>query len=239
MKYKENLEDYLSTYIEDPFAAENKRMLNAYVDRCVKYSSNKEKYLELGIGHGVVLNKLSENFEHTLVIEGAPSLVKEYSDAHPNVSVYETMFEEYEPLEKFNNIGMGFILEHVDDPAQVLTQFRTFLSKQGSIFVGVPSASSLHRMLANRAGLLDDIRMMSETDFKFGHKRFFTFEDWIALFSSLNFNIVRSEGLSLKPFSTSQLESLNLKREVLLALDDIACKYPEMANSLFFELKNE
>ena len=77
---RENLDQYLDAYRNDPFEHENDMMLNAYVARCIEYSENRDSYLELGIGHGIVLRELSAHYKRVLVLEGAPTLVKEYAD---------------------------------------------------------------------------------------------------------------------------------------------------------------
>ena len=48
---------------------------------------------------------------------------------------------------------MGFVLEH---PEEILKKYSKFLEPNGKIFISVPNA--------NKAGLLEDIKMLSETD---------------------------------------------------------------------------
>lgn len=96
-----DLDQYLATYANDPFDYENELMLYNYVTRCVNYSSNHENYLELGIGHGITLDISARYFSKVVVLEG---------------------FEKFTSSEKFYNIGMGFVLEHVDDPVCILSK---------------------------------------------------------------------------------------------------------------------
>jgi len=235
---RENLDQYLDAYRNDPFEHENDMMLNAYVTRCIKYSANRESYLELGIGHGIVLRELSAHFKRVLVLEGALTLVREYADKYENVEVRHIFFEDYETEERFDCIGMGFVLEHVDDPVLLLRKFRGFLTDRGSILIGVPSASSLHRILAVKAGLLDDIRRMSDADMSYGHKRFLTYQDWLAVLEQAGLHAVRAEGLYLKPFASAQIKNLALDPKVFDALVEVARDYPAISNTLFLEAKN-
>ena len=239
VKIMNNLDNYVDTYDNDPFLHENEMMLEQYVSRCIQYRVSNENYLELGIGHGITLDKLSRHFSHITVLEGSPKMVAEYADKYTNVDIHEIFFEDYNTKKKYDNIGMGFVLEHVDDPVILLKRYRNFLTERGSIFIGVPSASSLHRILAVKAGMLDDIQKMSETDIRFGHKRFLTFNDWVAMLRSEGFAIVRAEGLFLKPFTTSQLNSLNLDQRIFDALAGMAREYPQISNTIFLEVKNE
>lgn len=235
MKHFENLNQYVETYSNNPFDEENRRGLIRYVSYCIDSSFGNDNYLELGIGHGVTLNKLKAYFKRVVVLEGASSLVKEYQGKYDNVEIIETYFEQFSTREKFDNIGMGFILEHVDDPIAILRQFAQFLSATGRIFIGVPSASSMHRILAQKAGMLNDIRELTPTDHAFGHKRLWTYSDWKNLLETEGFKVEKIQGLAFKPFSTSQLASLNLAPSIIDALDDLSIAYPELANALFIE----
>ncbi len=235
MEPLENLNQYLDTYSNDPFEDENRRGLTRYVDYCLKHRIGNDSLLELGIGHGIALEKLRQHFRRMVVLEGASVLVEQYANQYPNVEVVETYFEQFSTTEKFDNIGMGFILEHVDDPALILRRFAPFLSASGRIFIGVPSASSMHRTLAQQAGMLDDIRQLTPTDLAFGHKRLWTYQDWKQLLEDEGFTIEKIQGLAFKPFSTGQLSSLNLEPKIVAALDDLSLSYPELANALFIE----
>lgn len=235
MKHFEDLNQYLDTYSNDPFHDENQRGLKRYVNCCINNSIGNDNYLELGIGHGVTLARLSRHFNRIVVLEGASSLVKDYQDKYHNVEIIETYFEKFSTLEKFDNIGMGFILEHVDDPGAVLQRFAQFLSATGRVFIGVPSASSMHRLIAQQAGLLDDLRQLSDTDIAFGHKRLWTCADWKNLLETQGYKLEKIQGISFKPFSTGQLQSLNLTPEIIEAMDDFCITYPELANALFIE----
>ena len=239
MEKSKDLNPFIDTYSNDPFHNENQRGLNRYVHCCIQNSHDFDRYLELGIGHGVTLNRLSQQFKQVIVLEGASNLVKEYREKYSNVEIIETWFETFSTQEKFNNIGMGFILEHVDDPMAILKQFAGFLTENGRIFVGVPSASSMHRLLAQQAGLLENIEQLSAIDLAFGHKRLWSYQKWRDVIESNGFTIEKAQGIAFKPFTTPQLASLNLDLKVIQALDDLSTNYPELANALFFEISHD
>jgi len=236
---REDLNLVTEIYTNDPFERENAIHNCNYVSKCLKYSTDRSFWLELGLGHGVVLQRMSRHFKSMLVLDGSSELVERYTGLYPNVQVELKYFEDFTSDSKFRNIGMGFILEHVDDPAAILNRYRKMLADGGHIFVGVPTASSLHRLLARHGGLLADIRMMSETDRRLGHKRFLTYEDWMEMFRREDFRVERAEGLYLKPLTTTQLETANLDHRVYEALGEIATGLPQISNACFFLLGNE
>lgn len=232
----ENLNQYVETYTKDPFEKENSMMLSRFVSLCISNLVEDDTFLELGIGHGITLSELVKKIKNVTVLEGSSKLISQYQNMYDNVDIVEVYFEKYNTSKKFNNIGMGFVLEHVDDPIQILKQYKPFLTDKGSIFIGVPSASSLHRSLALNAGMIDDIRVLSDADIKFGHKRFFTYDDWCNVIKSAGLRVKNAHGLYLKPFTTDQIASLNLDSKIIEGLSDIALLYPEIANTLYFEV---
>jgi len=132
-------------------------------------------------------------------------------------------------------IEMGFILEHVDDPDEVLTRYRGFLRAGGNLFMAVPNAKSLHRLIGHRAGLLDDMYRLSEDDLQLGHKRYFDCTAFTQLALRCGLKVVSIEGLFLKPFTTNQLASLNLDAEIWQALYNIGGPFPEISNAVMIE----
>ena len=146
-----------------------------------------------------------------------------------------SLFEEFYTAEKFDAIEMGFVLEHVDDPLFVVKQFSGFLRPGGSLFVAIPNAKSLHRLVGYHAGLLDNLYLLSEHDLALGHKRYFDLVSLRKLLLESGLKIRGMEGIFLKPFSTEQLKSLALSPGVLSALSSIAVHYPEISNAIFAE----
>lgn len=230
----------ISIYENDPYLKENTFHIERYVELIDKYSLDKGHILEFGIGHAQTAVMLPNIFKKTTILDGDAELVGKYSEKLRNINFVETYFENYIPENEslpYKNIGMGFILEHVDNPEAIINKYSKYLDEDGMIFVGVPNASSLHRLIANKAGLLDDISLMSDVDKKFGHLRFLTYKEWLAMFARCNMEVVASHGLFMKPFTTKQIESLNLSDVVYNALAEVALEYPEISNACFFALK--
>ncbi len=234
---KENLDVHCNAYIEDPFECENSLTIENLAQKCVSYSLSKSNYLELGLGHGVALKVLAENFESVTALDGSVKMIEKFTNAYKNVQLQHTYFEDYQTENKYDSIGMGFILEHVENPLLILIKYKSFLRGGGSLFIGVPNAASLHRLLALEAGLIDDIHALSTQDIAFGHRRNLTNEEWLALFSEAGYTVQRNEGLYLKPFTTKQIQSLTLDERVYSALGKLAMSYPGISNACFFELK--
>jgi len=132
---------------------------------------------------------------------------------------------------------LGFILEHVDNPSEILTYYKKFLTLEGKMFVTVPNAEVLNRRLGYLAGLLPDIQELSEHDHLCGHKRYYTVESLTEEVKRAGYRIERLEGIYLKPFTTSQMISLNFGDNVINALCKVGIAYPELCCGILAQLK--
>ena len=174
----ENLDEYTSEYQKgSDIDIEADLILNWYPDRILKKikSTKNKKLLELGLGHGYTTNKLTKYFKSHTVLEGSSKVIDMFREEYPDnkANIIETFFENYKTNEKFDVIIMGFILEHVDNPKEILESFRPYLKEDGQLFIAVPNAKSMNRRLGLSMGKIDDIYSLNEKDISLGHKRNF------------------------------------------------------------------
>lgn len=232
----EDLDALIGAYSGDPYEREDRLSTAGMAARCARHAAVKDDYLELGLGRGAALDVLARHFRDVLVLEGSGELVRRHQGRHANVRLEEARFETWSSARTWHNIGMAFVLEHVDDPALLLRRFRALLAPGGSVFVGVPNARSLHRLLGQRLGLLPDLGQLSAADHALGHKRSLTYHQWVELFVACGYRVARAEGIYLKPFTTRQLEQLALPPAAHAALDEFAAEAPTLSNACFFQL---
>jgi 2-polyprenyl-3-methyl-5-hydroxy-6-metoxy-1,4-benzoquinol methylase len=246
MSTKENLDNYQSAYQpEFRFNDENVMTLSFYAERMCKVlrASKAESILSLGIGHRVVSQAILNEFKHSikryLIVEGSPEIIADYKNRFPDLpagtELLQTYFEEFKTDEKFDAIEMGFVLEHVDDPAQIINIYKKFLNPGGTIFLAVPNARSMHRQLGHLAGLLKDMYNLSAEDLQLGHKRYFDLQSFQKLITGCGLKIKKVEGNFMKPFTTGQLNSLELKPEIWRALMEYGIDHPDSCNSIYVE----
>ena len=174
-----------------------------------------------------------------MVLEGSPAVIKNFKKKFPKcrAQIIETFFEKFESDKKFETIVLGFVLEHVDNPLEILKHFKQFLAFNGRIFVAVPNAESLNRRLGYMAGILPDMQKLAENDVTLGHKRYFTLKSLTRLVTDARYKIERVEGIFLKPFTTQQIVSLNLDKRIIHALCEVGISYPELCCGILVELK--
>lgn len=238
--------DAFSTAYQKEFKhyEENILMLTSYANKLSMSLCSKRprSFLSLGIGHQVVCSRImqtmSDILENYTIVEGSSIIIDKLRTQCklPNfVRIKHDLFEKYKPERQLDAIEMGFVLEHVDDPADLLRRYRSFLAPDGSLYAAVPNARSLHRVLGHEAGLLDDLYKLSPADQQLGHQRYYDLQSFSQLIEAEGFKIQRISGLLLKPFTTAQLTSLQLPPNVLRALCTCAVDLPDIANGIMIE----
>ncbi len=217
---------------------DNEILLTWYPQRVLEHSKSTCSLLELGLGHGYTTNIFANHFEQHVVLEGSPAVIRNFQEKYPEcrAQIVQTYFEEFSTERQFDVIVMGFILEHVDDPLEILRHFRQFLAPGGKIFLAVPNAEVMNRRLGHLAGMLADLSALSENDHLLGHKRYYTVASLTSEVAQAGYRMDRLEGIYFKPFTTKQIVSLQLDRRIITALCDLGVNYPELSCGILTEL---
>ena len=238
---KQILDNHVRAYEGDlQYDFDNEILLNWYPQRILEYTKGKTSLLELGLGHGFTTSIFSKHFAKHIVLEGSDAVINNFHKKYEGcpAKIVKTYFEEYSSSEKFDVIVMGFILEHVDDPIQILSHFKKYLAPDGQLFVAVPNAAVLNRRIGHAAGLLPDMTALSENDHILGHQRYYIVETLSDDIKNSGYKIEKMEGIYLKPFTTSQIMSFNFDKNILNALCTIGIDYPELSCGILAQLKN-
>lgn len=207
-------------------------------------SVGAEKVLSLGIGHRIVSINIQNELNHYLkkhvIVECSQEIIKEFTEKFPlpdKVEIHCDFFETFQYNELFDAIEGGFVLEHVDDPVVVLNNIKKILKKDGTIYLVVPNAKSLHRRIGFEAGILKDYYQLSEYDLNLGHKRYFDLDSFTALVEFCGLKIHHIEGVYLKPLTGQQMGSLNLPPDIITGLYKVGVDMPDICNSIYLEAK--
>lgn len=165
--------------------------------------------LEMGLGTGLTLNQLVERHHLQIdVVEGSAALCEQARQRYGNkIGVQQSFFETFHSNKKYHTILALHVLEHVDDPSQVITQMgQEALALGGRIIALVPNALSLHRRLAVQMGLQPALDTLSERDHLVGHQRVFTPNSLTQAFEQAGFSIEQTFGFGLKTLPYSMME---------------------------------
>lgn len=214
----------------------------------MRYCSNIfEKYmvqggvLELGPAEGLMTELIYKDEYHFAkrfndsmysIVEGSHIFAEKIRSRFPKIDIHEMMFEDFKPTQLYENILLGHVLEHVEDPTFILCKCKEWLANNGRILAAVPNANSIHRQAAVKMGVLDTIYCFSEKDRRHGHQRVFDMTTFKQCFIDAELNIVKQGGYWLKPLSDRQVnESWTSNMiDAFLALGE---EYPEIAGEIY------
>ncbi|MCX6874492.1 MAG: class I SAM-dependent methyltransferase [Verrucomicrobia bacterium] len=217
---------------------DNLLQLKWYPKRIIERTSGANSLLELGLGHGVTTEIFNHHFKRHVVIDASPAVIANFHQLYPacRPEIVQTYFENFASAEQFEVMVFGYILEHVENPVQIMALFKPFLAPGGRVFVTVPNAAVLNRRLGHLAGMLSDMTELSEHDLLLGHRRYYTVDTLETDIEAAGYKLVSMEGIYLKPLTTAQILSLNLDERILDALCQVGVDYPELSCGLLAEI---
>lgn len=192
-----------------------------------------DSVLELGPAEGLMTDILYPQYKNKYtVVDAAPVFVKEIKKKYPKIEGIVSLFEEYETECKYDNIILGHVLEHVENPVSVLCHIKNFLSENGRILAAVPNCYSIHRQAAVKMGLMKQVDEMSEKDKLHGHRRVYSIELLHEHFKRANLSIIKEGGYWLKPLSDKQIEK-DWTESMLDAFMSLGEQYPSIAAEIY------
>jgi 2-polyprenyl-3-methyl-5-hydroxy-6-metoxy-1,4-benzoquinol methylase len=188
--------------------------------------------LEMGPAEGFMSDLLVRLGQPMTVVEGAAPFCASLKERHPQIEVVNALFEEYVPARKFESIILGHVLEHVENPVDILARSREWLTDTGRILVAVPNARSLHRQAAVILGMLSFEEQLNESDLHHGHRRVYTPETLRRDFIQASLNIEIFGGYWLKPLSNGQIER-DWDDKLLHSFMILGERYPDVAGEIY------
>ena len=224
-----NLDNIYNLYSEE-VGFEN--VLLKYKIQSIKPHLKGKRLLDVGCGLGFLCREFADNFDDVVGIDGSSEKINRANqiNAHPNVTYIKTMFEDFNPQNKFDTIIVTNVLEHVGNAIVFLESLKEMLSLSGRIIITVPNATGLHKRIGKHLGLISDYYMLTNADLEKGHQRLYDIEKLKLDVNAASLSVSIIEGILLKPLSHSQMETWDL--EICDALYEIGKELPDYCSSL-------
>jgi SAM-dependent methyltransferase len=165
--------------------------------------------LELGCATGELSALLAPYVAGAhVIVEGAAANVQRTRERVPSAYYVLERFERFDPTltpctpapapRQFDDIVCAGVLEHVDDPLELLERARGWLRPGGRLHVVVPNGRSLHRWVGYHLGAISSLSAIEEPDIAQGHRRHYS---WGMLENELalsRWRMLHRRGLGLK-----------------------------------------
>lgn len=188
--------------------------------------------LELGPAEGIGTRCLVKRYSDLTVVEGSHLFCQKLKKEFSNIEVVHSLFEEFSPTREFDNIILGHVLEHVQDPTKLLKKVANWLAPDGKIFCAVPNSRSIHRQAAVIMGMLHFEKDLNEADIRHGHRRIYDPESLRSEFLKTGYKIEFFGGYWLKPLSNTQIED-TWTEEMVSAFFALGERYPDIAAEIY------
>ena len=188
--------------------------------------------LELGPAEGLATAELVKHFKDLTCVDGAEAFCISLRSRYPQMKVVCSLFEEFVPDIRFDNIVLGHVLEHVADPVAILARAKSWLAPAGRVFAAVPNARSIHRQMGVVMGLLQTEHTLNATDQHHGHRRVYDPETFRTDFEASGLRIEIFGGYWLKAVANNQIEA-NWTAEMVEASMVVGERYPDIAAEIY------
>ncbi len=187
--------------------------------------------LELGSAEGQMTRFLINDFDMLTAVDGSKELLDLIPEA-PNLKKIHSFFEKLTPEHKYNTIILEHILEHVDNPVELLKLAKTWLAEDGVMLCGVPNALSFHRLVAVKMGLLETPYQLNARDHQLGHQRVYDMDTFVLDLESAGLTVKSTGGVFLKPLSNKQIET-NWDEKMIAGFYELGKDFPRHAAEIY------
>jgi SAM-dependent methyltransferase len=200
------------------------------------------RLLEIGCGEAPLFTDLPGL--EVVVVEPTAAFAahaRALAAGRPEVSVVEDLAERVDAaaLGRFDVVVLSCLLHEVPDPQALLAAARRSCRPGGRLHVNVPSARSLHRLLAVAMGLMADPAATSDTQRRMQQRGIYDAEGLEAELRAAGFAVRERGGILVKPFTHAQMQRLVddgfLTPELLDGLAVLATTNPEFASELWVD----
>jgi 2-polyprenyl-3-methyl-5-hydroxy-6-metoxy-1,4-benzoquinol methylase len=194
-----------------------------------------KRVLEVGCSSGVMSPYLAESAKRLDMLDGSQTYIDAAKEKlrRDNVRFICALFEEFQPEDPYDAIVCSHVLEHVIDPVDLLRRMKSWLAPGGVIYVCVPNAYSVHRMLGLAMGLIPDLYQLSERDHLVGHRRVYDRDSLARDIESAGLKHGPLKGVLLKPFPNSRM--VDLPEALTRGLLKVGTMIPEHASEIYYE----
>jgi 2-polyprenyl-3-methyl-5-hydroxy-6-metoxy-1,4-benzoquinol methylase len=200
--------------------------------RMILENATGRSLLEVGCGGGVMTEEFVEHFADVVAVDGSEKYVTIARDhTSGRGRFFVSLFEEFDPGQRFDAVVMASVLEHVYDPVGLLKKSLEWLAPGGELHVIVPNAGALNRRVGKAMGLLSRLDEMNERDHMLGHRRVY---DRVALemdIRAAGLTVDKRGGILLKPLSNAQMHDWS--PELIEAFYAVGKELPDYCTQIY------
>ena len=197
--------------------------------------------LELGSHRGGFTKRLLMNFEAkkvTCVEASSDAVQNAKSILGKDIEIIHSKFESLELGNKFENIVMTHVLEHLSNPVQILRRINNeWLTENGRFLLVCPNANAPSRQIAVKMGLISHNAAVTEAEKAHGHHITYSLDTLERDAVAAGLKVVHRSGIFFKALANFQWDKI-LKTDIISDeyLDGcykLGQSYPDLCSSIF------
>lgn len=195
--------------------------------------------LELGSHKGDFTRRLQAHFSDIHCVEASDLAATEAKKRlGTGVTIHNALFESVRLPRQFDNIVLTHVLEHLDDPVQVLRRINNeWLADGGRFFLVCPNANAPSRQIAVKMGLISHNAAVTPAEAEHGHRCTYTLDTLERDAVAAGLKVVHRSGIFFKALANFQWDRL-LKTDIISPeyLDGcykLGQQYPDLCSSIF------
>jgi len=195
--------------------------------------------LELGSFRGDFTQRLLSYFDQITCVEASDEAIKAASELLPkSVEIIHDLFEDVILPQKYDNIILTHVLEHLDNPVGVLRRVNEeWLSDYGRFFLVCPNANAPSRQIAVKMGLISHNSAITPAEKEHGHQITYTLDTLERDARAAGLKVVHRSGIFFKALANFQWDKLLqtdiISPEYLDGCYELGHIYPELCSSIF------
>ncbi|TNC80758.1 MAG: class I SAM-dependent methyltransferase [Oleiphilus sp.] len=212
-------------------------VMHHYMLRAFEPFLQKGRLLELGSFRGDFTERLVSLFDDVSCVEASDEAVAFAAERLPQVTIYNSLFESVRLPNRYENIIMTHVLEHVDDPVTVLRRVNDeWLTDDGRFFLVCPNANAPSRQIAVKMGLISHNSAVTPAEHEHGHRCTYTLDTLERDARAAGLNVIKREGVFFKALANFQWDRLLqtdiISKEYLDGCYQLGQIYPDLCSSI-------
>ncbi|HEX4030488.1 MAG TPA: class I SAM-dependent methyltransferase [Terracidiphilus sp.] len=199
----------------------------------------KGSLLELGSYKGDLTQRLLTRFDDVTCVEASSLAIEQAKqELGGRVTFVHSTFERATLNRLYDNIVLTHVLEHLDDPINVLKRVNAeWLSEDGRCFLVCPNANAPSRQIAVKMGLISHNAAVTDAEAAHGHRRTYSLDTLERDAVSAGLKVRHRSGIFFKALANFQWDRLLgtdiISNEYLDGCYALGQQYPDLCSSIF------
>lgn len=219
-------------------------VMHHYMIKSFEPFFKKNDVLELGSFRGDFTKRLIPYFSDITCVEASNEAIEIAKSEVKNATYFNSLFEETILPKKYNNIILTHVLEHVDDPVELLRKIGSnWLSDDGYLFLVCPNANAPSRQIAVKMGLISHNSAITKSEKEHGHRITYSLDTLERDVKLANLDVIHRSGIFFKALANFQWDQLIntdiISNEYLDGCFQLGHQYPDLCSSIFIVCKKK